>query len=186
MAKKIIPSDNPTSHPVGSTVRMVGFLKNLPVRRQTALKTTTKAFTKIRKILEAYALARPSTRISLKVLKAKSDKDNWMYAPRIGSTVVDAAIKVFGKEATHQCHWTTWEDVPDTKHDQLSTSVENNETSGVDDPVTFSVGCKDRDQPARDTFSIQALLPNTDCGKSCGDFYSRVIMLMEIPRLFSY
>lgn len=49
-------------------------------------------------------MARPAVRFSLKVLKAKSDKGNWMYAPKPGSGIEDAAFKVVGKDCAGQCH----------------------------------------------------------------------------------
>lgn len=90
---------------MGTSIRVVDFLKNLPVRRQTALKSTAATLSKIKRTLKAYAIARPSTRFSLKVLKAKNDKDTWVYAPKAGACVSDAAIKVVGKEVAGQCEW---------------------------------------------------------------------------------
>ena len=96
------------SQPVGTTVRITNFMKNLPVRRQTALKTSAKSLAKIRRLLQAYAYARPSLRFSLKVLKAKNDKSNWMYAPGGGDTVLDAAIRICGRKLVDQCQWKVW------------------------------------------------------------------------------
>lgn len=87
---------------------MVDFLKHLPVRRQTALKTAPKTLAKIKQTLQAYAIARPSTRLSLKVLKAKNDKGNWVYAPKAGASVPDAAMKVVDKTITGHCQWISW------------------------------------------------------------------------------
>ncbi|KAI4134336.1 MAG: hypothetical protein LQ347_001610 [Umbilicaria vellea] len=97
-----IESQERASHPVGTSIRVVEFLKNLPVRRQTALKSTAATLSKIKRTLKAYAIARPATRFSLKVLKAKNDKDNWVYAPKAGACASDAAIKVVGKEVVGQ------------------------------------------------------------------------------------
>ncbi|KAJ5999849.1 Ribosomal protein S5 domain 2-type fold subgroup [Penicillium waksmanii] len=92
-----------TAHPVGTTVRVTDFLKHIPVRRQTVLKGTTKAFTKIRKLLQAYAYAQPSCRLSLKFLKAKNESNNWMYVPSPEAAISDAAVKIAGRDASSCC-----------------------------------------------------------------------------------
>ncbi|KAL9118666.1 MAG: hypothetical protein Q9187_004785 [Circinaria calcarea] len=103
-----IISQERVSHPIGTTVHVKDFLKNLPVRKQTALKVSAKMNAKIKRTLQAYALARPSVRFSLKVLKARDDKGNWTYAPKAGSTVTDAALKVLNLQAVGQCQWQVW------------------------------------------------------------------------------
>lgn len=110
----IASSTGKTSHPVGTTVCVTGFLKNIPVRRQTTVKNSAKTIVKIKKLLQAYAIARPSTRISFKVLKSKSDKDNWTYAPATNADIGDAARKVVGVEVAGQCFCKSW---PDSSHD---------------------------------------------------------------------
>ncbi|KAJ5153755.1 DNA mismatch repair protein C-terminal [Penicillium coprophilum] len=92
-----------TSHPVGTTVRITDFLKHLPVRRQTALKGATRNLTRIKKLLQAYAIAQPSKRLSLKVLKAKNETSNWTYAPSADASLSDAALKVAGTEVSSAC-----------------------------------------------------------------------------------
>lgn len=77
--------------------------KHIPVRRQTTLKNTTKTLVRIKKLIQEYAAAQPSKRISLKVLKAKSEKLNWMYAPKSDATLLDAARKIGGTDATSVC-----------------------------------------------------------------------------------
>lgn len=82
---------------------MHNFLAHVPVRKQTVLKTTSKILASIRKLLFAYAFARPETRIIFKVLKAKSDKMNWTYAPgAANSSLSEIAGKIIGKEAASQ------------------------------------------------------------------------------------
>ena len=93
---------------MGSTIRIVDYLKAIPVRRQTALKTAAKTLANIKRLLQAYCLARPKVKFSLKVLKAKTEKDNWMYAPKAEATTFDAVTKVFGKKVTDQCEWKSW------------------------------------------------------------------------------
>jgi DNA mismatch repair ATPase MutL len=83
------------------------FLKHMPVRRQTALKQT-KIASKIKGMLKAYALARPMVRISMKILKAKNDKDNFIYAAKTGATVTDAAMMIFGQQILAECEWHVW------------------------------------------------------------------------------
>lgn len=55
--------------------------------------------------MQAYALARPAVRFSLRILKAKNDKGGWLYAPKADASVEDAAIKVVGKDCASQCAW---------------------------------------------------------------------------------
>ena len=140
-------SQQAISHPVGTTVRVVDFLKSLPVRRQTALKFFVRMISKIKEILEAYALARPSVRFSLKVLKSKNDKGNWTYAPNVGASVMDAAMKILDLQAVMQCKWYVWPSPEVPK--QASLGID-----GVDDINTDSTG-----------FSIEALLPRPQSGK---------------------
>ena len=106
------------------------------MRRQTALKTAAKTLAKIKRLLQAYALARPKVRFSLKILKAKTEKDNWMYAPKTDATILDAATKVAGKKVTDHCEWKSWSTV-DAKGQQ---------------------GLK------RDIYTFECLLPGLKCG----------------------
>lgn len=96
------------SHPVGTTVRATNLFQNFPVRVQANSKESPKTLVKIKKMLQAYALARPTVRISFKVLKAKSQKGNFMYAPKAGgmATIEDAVLKIFGSGVTTECEWT--------------------------------------------------------------------------------
>ncbi|CAD0086502.1 unnamed protein product [Aureobasidium mustum] len=91
------PAQDRATHPPGTT--------NQPVRKQVALKAAPKTLTKIKQLLQSYAFARPATRLSLKVIKAKNDKDNWTYAPKIGGGIEDTAFKVVGKPCASQCAW---------------------------------------------------------------------------------
>ncbi|KAK4550257.1 hypothetical protein LTR36_003224 [Oleoguttula mirabilis] len=98
------------SLPVGTTVRITDFIKSSPVRRQVALKNNEKCLKKIKQTLQAYAFARPHVRLSLRVLKAKNDKGNWMYAPKPGGNVEDAAMKIVGSACVSQCTWSVIEE----------------------------------------------------------------------------
>ena len=99
------PTQDRATHPPGTTIRIANFLKNQPVRKQVALKAASKTLTKIKQLLQSYAFARPATRLSLKVIKAKNDKDNWTYAPKIGGGIEDTAFKVVGQPCASQCAW---------------------------------------------------------------------------------
>ena len=105
-------SGKPASHPMGTTVTIKDFLKGVPVRRQTALKEKAAAsqLAKIKATMQAYALARPCTRFTLRILKAKSDKGNFSYAPKSVSTerpdaacIRETAIKILGTKAVDGC-----------------------------------------------------------------------------------
>lgn len=137
------PREARVSQPVGTTIRITDFMKNLPVRRQMALKTSAKSIAKIRRLLQAYAYARSSVKFSLKVLKAKNDKANWMYAPASGDTALDAAIKIVGSRVVDQCQWKVWTSpVEDTSS---TIEVETNEKCGR-------------------FYQIEALIPSPTCG----------------------
>jgi len=100
-----IEAQDRASHPVGTTVRITDFLSHHPVRKQVALKGTVKTISKMKQILQSYAFARPTIRLSFRVLKAKNDRDNWTYAPKAGADAEEATLKVIGKPCTTQCTW---------------------------------------------------------------------------------
>jgi DNA mismatch repair ATPase MutL len=101
-------SSENASHPTGTTVRIKDFLKNVPVRRQAALKTTSKTIAKIKKTLQAYTIARPATRFSLKVLRSPLDNGNWTYSPSPNAGMAEAALTVFGRDVAGQCIERSW------------------------------------------------------------------------------
>ena len=81
------------------------------------LKENKKHYAKVKRLLQSYALARPSVRLSLHILKQKAgernDRDNdWIYACRSGNDksnpVREAAIQVIGRSCVSQCIWTTY------------------------------------------------------------------------------
>ncbi|KAI6839339.1 hypothetical protein KC340_g12186 [Hortaea werneckii] len=98
------------SLPVGTTVRITEFIKANPVRRQQALKNAEKVLKKTKQMLQAYAFARPHVRLSLKVLKAKNEKGNWVYAPKPNGSLEDAALKIVGSACVSQCAWSVVEE----------------------------------------------------------------------------
>lgn len=99
----------PASAPVGTTVKVTDFFKQFPVRKQNALKDSAKSLINIRRLMQAYALARPTVRFSLRVLKSKSNKNDFMYAPKKDGNIEDAVLKVFGKGLALQCEWSVIE-----------------------------------------------------------------------------
>ncbi|KAM0712345.1 hypothetical protein Q7P37_011440 [Cladosporium fusiforme] len=98
-------SQERASTAVGTTVKIADFIKSNPVRRQVALKHTDQCLKRVKHLLQAYAFSRPHVRLSLRILKAKNDKDNWMYAPKAGGNAEDAAFKVVGAACALQCTW---------------------------------------------------------------------------------
>ena len=114
---------------------------NLLVRKQTALKAPAKTLSKIKSLLQAYALAKPTIRYSLKVSKGSNDSFNWIYpASKSLPASVDAAVKVVGKVVVTQCEWKTW---------------------------CASLGFIDQKSSANelDDFILEALLPARHCGR---------------------
>ncbi|CEL08441.1 Putative DNA mismatch repair enzyme [Aspergillus calidoustus] len=97
-----------TSHPIGTTVRISDLFRHIPVRRQTSIKDAKKTITKIRKMVQAYAMARPTTRLSFKLLKSKLESSNWMYAPGRDATLREAAMQVVGIELVSMCVIKEW------------------------------------------------------------------------------
>lgn len=103
---------NRTEHasaPVGTCVKITNFFQTLPIRREMALKESAKILSKIKRLVQAYAFVRPTVRFSLRVLKAKSDKGDFTYAPKRNANVEDAAVKIVGKDCSLQCDWTAIE-----------------------------------------------------------------------------
>ncbi|KAL6233468.1 hypothetical protein BDW75DRAFT_190873 [Aspergillus navahoensis] len=101
------------SHPVGTTVRISNLFQQIPVRRQTAVKNSKKTLLSIRKMVQAYAMARPSVRLSFKILKAKNESGNWIYAPLKNATLTEAALKIAGAEIASNCILKDWPASPD-------------------------------------------------------------------------
>ncbi|EAS30029.3 DNA mismatch repair protein MutL [Coccidioides immitis RS] len=97
-----ILSKGMVAHPVGTSVRVSGFLKYLPVRRQMVLKSSSKIVSRIKKALQNYALSRPWVRLSLKISRQKRGFA-WIYAPKQSPSVADAISKIIGAEvAAHR------------------------------------------------------------------------------------
>jgi hypothetical protein len=105
----ILSSTERDSHPVGTTVKVTHFFEYIPVRKQTATKNAAKCLAKIRRLMQAYALARPAVRFRLHVLKAKNNKGDFIYAPKANSDIEDAVLKVISKDCALQCDWKAFE-----------------------------------------------------------------------------
>lgn len=103
------PSTERDSHPVGTTVKVTQFFENIPVRKHSATKNAAKCLAKLRRLMQAYALARPFVRFRLHILKAKNNKGDFIYAPKSRSNVEDAVLKVISKDCALQCDWTALE-----------------------------------------------------------------------------
>jgi DNA mismatch repair protein MutL len=93
------------SSPVGTLARISDFFHYNPVRRQMAIKNAEGNIKQIKKMLQAYALARPQLRLSLKVLKSPDAHANWVYAPQPqgSTTALDAVAKIVGAACASQC-----------------------------------------------------------------------------------
>ena len=146
LADHVISQDR-VSHPVGTTIRVVDFLKYMPVRKQTVLKSSNKTPSMIRSLLQGYVLARPTVRFSFKVLKSQSNKDYWMYAPKAGATVTDAALKVVSLPVISQCEWRVWHSKAGAEaelHTQMPQNVLENTKSN---------------------YIIESLIPKKHCGE---------------------
>lgn len=86
------------------------FFEHTPVRKQNAIKNSTKVLSKIRRLVKAYALARPNIRLHLRILKAPTNKGDFTYAPTLNSNIKDAVIKVISKDCALECDLTTIND----------------------------------------------------------------------------
>jgi DNA mismatch repair protein MutL len=129
---------DPASHPIGTTVRVLDFLKSFPVRRENALKNSAKTLAKIKRTMQAYAFARSDIRFSLRILKG--GKGNWSYAPkRKTAPQLDLGL-IIGKEAAGQCIWLRYP--PSTRDDGGAISY--------------------------NTYSIESFVPNLGAGKRAG------------------
>jgi DNA mismatch repair ATPase MutL len=59
--------------------------------------------------MQAFALARPTIRFRLRILKAKNSNGDFVYAPKANANIEDAVLKVIGKDCALQCDWTALE-----------------------------------------------------------------------------
>lgn len=137
-------------------MRVEKFLETLPVRRQAAEKTSVKSLAKIKRLMQAYAIAKPHLRLSLKVMKAKNEKANWKYPKNaaVGNSkdapsIFSAAVDVVGKQVTDQC--------------QQASSTRSSVGEQIDAAVTDQAR-----EDAEEAFGFDALLANPGCGMCRG------------------
>lgn len=90
----------PVSAPVGTTVLVVNLFERMPVRKQLAVKEANKSITRIKNLLQAYALARPYLKLSLKIY---GGSQTWSYVPSRDASVQNAVLQLFGKELAANC-----------------------------------------------------------------------------------
>ena len=102
--------ENRTSFPKGTLVRIADFLKLYPVRKRIALRKAQDCLNKTRRLLQAYAFARPYIRLSLRVFKAESNNNDWLYAPKVGENIKQIATKIVGMSCASQCSIASLED----------------------------------------------------------------------------
>ena len=125
-------------------MRVERFLEPVPIRRQAAEKISTRTLVKIKKMVQAYALARPYLGVSLKVIKAKDEKANWKYplsssagSPLLKTLSFASVTDIIGKKITNQCQWacSTWSSSGDQLIDITSETSEVN--TSKDCPYRF-------------------------------------------------
>ncbi|KAI0176426.1 hypothetical protein GGR52DRAFT_361778 [Hypoxylon sp. FL1284] len=110
---QIVPStggvskQHPTSAPVGTTVSVTKLFGRVPVRERMAVKNSAKTIDMIRELLRSYAMARPQLKLSFRVLP--SPKQGWSYSPKLGASIREAAIQLFGADIANQCSEMTFE-----------------------------------------------------------------------------
>lgn len=126
------------SGPVGTTVTVTALFARLPVREQLAMKERQRTIAKIKDLLPSFAFARPSLRISFKVVK--NDRMGWSYAPRPQARVKEAVLQIFGSGLASQCSFETH-----------SIPTEGSKSEGCDDTGVLT---------------LQAFLPRPDADRS--------------------
>lgn len=103
------------------------------------MKTSAKSLKNIKKLLQAYAFARPSVHFSFRVLKAKNDQGDWAYVPTRQPTALDVAVKIVGKKVVNECQWKSW-----------NSNWEENSS--------------DREVENETSYKFEAILPTSSCG----------------------
>ena len=110
------------------------------------MKSTQKTFAKIKRTLQTYAIARPTTRLSIKILKSPSDNGNWTYGPSSNAGMAEAALQVVGRDVAGQFVEMSW---PSTDNSSI---MEGNSSQST---VSES-------QQDRAAYVIDALLPSLE------------------------
>ncbi|KAI0417930.1 hypothetical protein F5X98DRAFT_386781 [Xylaria grammica] len=131
---------NPTSAPVGTTVSVTNLFSRQPVREQLAVKEARKTLDSIQELLKSYVMARPQLKILLKVLQTPTK--TWSYSPKRNSTVIEAALQLFGVEVTSNC--------------LLKTLQTGHASTKGDSPA------RETPRPTTDNFLLEVFLANPD------------------------
>lgn len=95
-----VQSQKPASAPVGTTVDLAGLHHKIPLRRKSHLKNAKKSINSMQAQLRAYALARPTVKMTLKILDSGK---LWSFAPTTDGGTKEALLQVFGAELVSQC-----------------------------------------------------------------------------------
>jgi len=136
------------SHPTGTTVSVTSFMYELPVRKKIFEKESVKTLAKIRQLMLAFALARPSIRFSLKVLKAS--KYSWTFSPRSNDGIKEAVSQVIGRDTSNQCI-------------EMGFAFSESRLKATTDPVTDEVPKPNStltgDHLDSDLFTLEAFIP---------------------------
>jgi DNA mismatch repair ATPase MutL len=101
-----IKSTRSIGAPVGTSVKVTGFLGKVPVRRENAKRNMVRNMQKLRVLVGTYYLARFRTRFALRVVKAKgkgTEGGDLVYPP--SKTVAEAARKVVGRDVVNAGVW---------------------------------------------------------------------------------
>lgn len=159
-----VESQTSISHSVGTTVCVTNFFSKLPVRKQTALKDAKKTMSRIKEMLQSYALARLNVRLTFKVIKVA--KSNWSFAPRANGCIREVASQIIGRETAAQCM------------EMISTLLGPSRVyagaSDLGDDTSANLnGSKSPEMLPQSGFVIQALLlkPDADLSKISGGQY---------------
>lgn len=91
----------PVSGTVGTTVQITKLFDNIPVRKQNAMKESTKSIASIKRLLQSYSLARPNIKLALKI-RGEPNR-SWSYSPGTVQNVREAALQVFDVNLVSQC-----------------------------------------------------------------------------------
>lgn len=101
---------------------------------------------KLKKLLQTYAIAKPSTRLSFRVLQGRSESANWTYGPKKSANISDAALIVAGADIAIQCICENWSPA----------------RLGEDGRVQLNTG--------DECYKMMAFLPKAGAGRYCPGF----------------
>ncbi|OAQ72836.1 DNA mismatch repair protein [Pochonia chlamydosporia 170] len=96
-----VKDKRPVSATTGTTVAATKLFENVPPRKQYAVKESKKCLSHIQQLLRAYILARPSIKVSLKIIG--DSKPLWMYSPSGRDVEREAILQMFGTNAWTNC-----------------------------------------------------------------------------------